>query len=124
MIVNPIHVFAVIFQNGLSHSVVDIVEIQTRHGIVLPDVVYSQIVCWTEHKAYFWQRKANLVLNGFYTVLLVVDFRSSERSNVLLQCELLKSIFNHDFLFVALHHIPAVIFLLECTLEEIDIKPF
>lgn len=34
----------------------------------------------------------------------------------------LKSTLNHSFLFNALHHVLVVIFILKCTLEEVDVE--
>lgn len=58
-------------------------------------------------------------MQRFYSVSIVVYGKLCERSNVLLQDALPKSNFNHDFLFVALHHVLAFIFLLEGTFEEV-----
>lgn len=64
------------------------------------------------------------ILVNIYNVSLVVDRKTCGRSDMLFKSALLKSIFGHDSLFVALHRVLELVCILESFLEEIYLGVF
>lgn len=84
--------------------------------MVLIGSLYRRIVHATVQEVNIGLRMASLFFQDIYNVCLVEDCKSSEWSKVFSQSELLKPIFDHDFLVVALHHVLEATGLLEGSL--------
>lgn len=99
-------------------------EVRTRYETVITGAEWRRNVCWIEHGVDFGLHAVIMVLQSFYSVFSVLDSKSCERHNMFLQRALLKSIFDHEILIDAMHHVLAVICLLESTLERADVEVF
>lgn len=79
-------------------------------------------MCWTARDTGLGQHNAFFFLQIVYGILRVVACKLCERSKISLQSAHLKYDFDHDFLFIALSAVLAVIYELQCTFEEVVVE--
>lgn len=121
-VIGALHILVAILYSVLLHCIIDSVEVWTGQGVALPDAVYGRALYWTEHEIGFARDMAKLFSQNFYNVSLVVDSTYYERSILFLRGELLKTLFNHNVIFVVPHHGPTVICKIKSTLEKTKVE--
>lgn len=90
------------FINVRFHYVVDTLEGRFSRDMAGQVAACRQFMCWVKYEVFLRRDETGLFLENFYNLFLVVDRKSVDRSNGLLQSIILVSISYQDFLFIAL----------------------